>query len=226
MPYFPLISSLVLLALSGCRHSRNDSIDEKLSGLISYPFLPERPLGVNGKKEPFVIRSRMGATEYAIEIPDAGEEYDIEIPLAALQPDTDEARPQDLPPPTKTDRELVGTLPQVTAKHPDQAQLMDKAFGVGEIEGSKGGPSYVLGLAKIKSFYQKKQFEYALIAIDDMLSFYPNSPRLHKMKGTIFIHMNDLPLAERAWHKALELDPEDKTLRRSLARLRDRMKDQ
>ena len=43
------------------------------------------------------------------------------------------------------------------------------------------------------------------------------------MKGTVLLKMRNLPLAELAWIKALELAPRDKALQRALERLQKRM---
>ena len=224
MSSFLSITSLLLLmsCLSlACRNSAvqedDDALEGKLGGEISYPFVKGQPLGVNGKKDPFIIRSRIGETEYSVEIPDAGEEYNIEIPLAALDPHTaGQASPHDLAATTAADRELTTALPQIAQKPKNEAGLVDRAFGVGETPASQNVPSYTLGLAKINELYKKKEFEYALIEIDHLLSFFPNSPKLYKMKGTIFMHSQEYKLADKAWAQALELDPADKVLRKSL----------
>jgi hypothetical protein len=222
--------SLLLLSVSvGCQHASPPAkptpvpVDEdELSSRISYPFVKGQPLGVNGKKEPFIVRSKQGGTEYSVEIPDSGEDYDIEIPLAALQPQTPtgQALPSDLPSPTRTDHELLAALPQVGRSAPVQTKLVDRAFGVGEVARQGGSPSYVLELAKINELYRQRQYEYALIAVDDLLSFYPNSPKLYKMKGTILVRMQDYVLAEKAWTRAADLDRDDSTLVKALDRLR------
>ena len=101
---------------------------------------------------------------------------------------------------------------------------LPKAFGVGASDGPKQAPSYTLGIAKITKLYQKKNFEYALIEVNHLLSFFPQSPRLHKMKGTIYVKLHNYPLAEKSWLRALEFTPTDQILRRGIARLQQKIK--
>ena len=228
MRFFPLIFSCLTFAFAfACSHSKapasDDPLEEKLNGPISYPFVKGQPLGINGKKEPFIVRSRLGETEYTIEIPDAGEEYNIEIPLAALQPPGKPQTTHDLSSVRATDQELTSAFPQLAQKAGKSAQLVDQAFGMGEVPSPPGAPSYVLGLAKINEFYRGKKYEDALIEIDHLLSAFPSSPKLHKMKGTVLVRIQDYALAEKAWTRALELDPGDKTLKKGLERLRAKL---
>lgn len=194
-----------------------------LHGTISYPFIRSNPLGLNGKKEKFVIRSISGSTEYVIEIPDAGEDYDIEIPLAAIG-SGDSHKPKGISSPAATDREITASLPDLAREAPAKSAFMDKAFGVGSTGGPKQAPSYTLGIAKITRLYQKRKFEYALIEVNHLLSFFPQSPRLHKMKGTIYVKLHNYQLAEKSWLRALEFTPNDQILRKGIARLQQKIK--
>jgi hypothetical protein len=161
-----------------------------------------------------------------VEIPGAGEDYDIEIPLASMDSQLEGGvdRPKGLANPAKTDREIVHDFPDPAQQDPVKSALIDKAFGVGPKGGPEQSPSYTLGLAKIMQLYQKKQFEYALIEINQLLTFYPTSPRLHKMKGTVYIKLGNLRLAEQAWMRAMQLTPTDAVLGKSLTRLQERIK--
>lgn len=228
--WFPIIIKpatglLSLQMLTSCFGSGDDAFDPILHGSITYPFVEEKPLGINRQKEKFIIRSIVGNSEYVVEIPGAGEDYDIEVPLASLEsqavggPD----RPKDLANPIATDQELVKSFPDPITNNQNKTALIDKAFGVGPQGGVKSSPSYTLGLAKITNLYKSKQFEYALIEINNLLSFFPTSPRLYKMKGTIFLKLGNLELAEKAWLKALELTPNDSPLRQTLGRLQQKL---
>lgn len=215
---------LIWAGLFACSSSSYDAnMEEILHGTISYPFIRSNPLGVNGKREKFVIRSISGSTEYVIEIPDAGEEYDIEIPLAALGQEGD-LKPKGISSPAATDREIMASLPDMASEAPVKSALMDKAFGVGSSKGPKQAPSYTLGIAKITNLYQKRNYEYALIEVNHLLSFFPQSPRLHKMKGTIYVKLHNFPLAEKSWLTALEFTPNDQVLRRGIARLQEKIR--
>lgn len=227
--FYPLISKAALLglALSGCQSAAEDAtMADILNGTISYPFVETQPLGLNGKTENFIIRSNAGGVEYVVEIPDAGKDYDIEIPLAALSPEAlagNSTAVRGVGSPAITDREIIADLPDATNSAADKVRLLDKAFGVGQEQGPTQAPSYTLGLAKISKLFQQKNYEFALIAINELLAFYPQSPRLHKMKGTIFIKIQNLNLALKSWQQALSLSPQDKVLRLALANLQAQM---
>ena len=220
---------LVLLVFCGCASTpagRNSSVryNEILHGTIDYPFVGDgRPLGRRAPEERFIIKSAVGDREYVVEIPGGAREYDVEIPLAALD-DTEAGdglmnKPRGLANPATTDREMVANLPSVDKLRPTDANIMDSAFGVGSDKGPRQSPSYTLGIAKINNLYLERKYEFALIEINNMLAFYPNSPQLHKMKGTVLVKMNQLALAEESWLQALRLTPNDKALRKGVARL-------
>ncbi len=227
------LTALAILAVgaaSSCSTTPSASDDpaDALNGEISYPFVDEaQSLGKNGPEEKFIIRSAVGDHEYTIEIPGAARDYDVQIPLGDLgEADGDVIagrKPKQLASPVTTDKEMVAALPRLDRSRATDSALMDSAFGVGGTDGPKQSPSYTLGLAKVGDFYKRRQYEYALVEVNNMLAFYPNSPQLHKMKGTVLIKMRNLPLAELAWIKALELDPADRVVRAALARLQKRI---
>ena len=223
-------------ALAGCTipdPQGGEAYDDVVDGTISYPFVDETaPLGRDQPDQKLVIRSAVGDREYSIEIPGAARDYDVQVPLAALGDATAAVAtaPMGAGPrgvkgvsPVATDKEMVGAFPRLDRDRPTDTALMDSAFGVGNADGPPQAPSYTLGLAKINDFYRKRQFEYALVEINNLLAFYPNSPKLNKMKGTVLLKMRNYRLAELAWIKALELDPGDKAVRAALDRLQKRM---
>jgi hypothetical protein len=229
---FPTISKLrrlcaPIILISACETSQTLT-PVRQEGTISYPFIGEtRQLGNNGKRAPFVIKSAVGATEYTVEIPENGGRYDIAIPLAelsghdaasgALMRDTRTVNP------ATTDKELVAALPDVTKKRPEETAMLDGAFGVGTPEGPVQSPSYTLGIAKVNQHFKEKNFEMALIELNQLLAFYPNSPKLLKMKGTLLVKTGNRDLAMRSWQRALDLTPGDASLRRSIDRLNERI---
>lgn len=103
------------------------------------------------------------------------------------------------------------------------AALLDRSMGVAPKSGPRQSPSYAIGLSKINELFQQRKFEFALIEINNHLAYYPTSPQLHKMKGTVLIRLGQYPLAEKSWLRALELAPEDSSLRNSLKRLQARL---
>jgi tetratricopeptide (TPR) repeat protein len=199
-------------------------------GTISYPFVGEtKRLGNSGAKSPFVIRSAIGASEYSVEIPENGGRYDIAIPLAEISgkgtsaaglPSSRDAKSTN---PATTDKELVAALPDIAKTKPEDTAMLDSAFGVGAPEGPVQSPSYTMGIAKVNQLYREKNFELALIELNNILAFYPNSPKLLKMKGTLLIKTGNRELAMRAWQRAFDLAPGDMPLKRSIDRLNDRI---
>lgn len=220
--------TLVTLSCSGTRGT-DESFDPIVNGTIQYPFVDETgPLGLNVPEEKFIIRSAIGNKEYTIEIPGGARDFDVQVPLADLgSPDDFDPiagrRPHDLPNPVSTDAEAVATFPRLENERPTDTAMMDAAFGVGTAEGPIQAPSYTLGMAKINRYYKDRQFEYALIELNSLISFYPNSPKLYKMKGTVLIKIRNMALAELAWIKALELEPKDRSLRVALSKLQKRI---
>lgn len=221
-----------MLALPGCMSagSSHDSSPQLAQGSIAYPFVDEsRPLGRNGKKDKFIIRSAVGAAEYAVEIPDAGNGYDIQVPLAGLNPPATNdavaigAKNGKAPSPVSTDKELVNALPSLAKTNPNELATMDAALGVGSPEGPVQSPSYSMGIAKVNQYFRDRNFEVALMELNNLLSFYPNSPKLLKMKGTLLVKTGNHELAMRSWQRALDLSPGDTNLSRAVQHLHERI---
>ena len=216
--------AMVAWGLSGCLGGGDQpaASDPVSRGQIAYPFVDETaPLGKNGPDDKFVIRSAVGNAEYTVEIPGAAQDYDVAVPLADMAP------AGSLTPGTAshegnaitTDREITAAFPRLDRAHPTDTAILDQAFGVGENGGPRQAPSYTKGVARINEHYKRRQYEYALIDINNLLAFYPNSVKLLKMKGTILQKMRNFTLAEQAWLKALQLDPRDRVLNAALQRL-------
>jgi tetratricopeptide (TPR) repeat protein len=101
--------------------------------------------------------------------------------------------------------------------------MLDGAFGVGTPEGPVQSPSYTIGIAKVNQLFKEKNFELALIELNNLLAFYPNSPKLLKMKGTLLVKTGNRELAMRSWQRAYDLTPGDLALKRSIDRLNERI---
>lgn len=232
---FPLTiktgSILTILAVlaCGCTTSSGpaeDAYNDILHGTIAYPFAsPNESLGSNVAGEKFIIRSAVGNREYAIEIPGGARDFNVEVPLAQI--DTAErswsSHSANVSNPAQTDRELVSSLPNIEATNPHDTALLDSAFGVGNRDGPNQAPSYAIGISKINQHFRSREYEYALIEINNLLTFYPTSTKLLKMKGTVLVKMHNYALAEKSWSKALELSPSDKSLRQGLEQLQRRL---
>ena len=205
-------------------HNKDESYQDLVDGTISYPFADKtRPIGKDPSSDRFIIRSIRGGAEYVVEIPHAAEDYDISIPMTSLPPDDSKNKTQN---PQATDRELLASMPRPTDEQQKDRSLLDDALGVGAQEDREQGPSYTMGLAKVGQYYKSREYEYALIEVNQLLAFYPNAARLYKMKGTILLKTNELGLAEKAWRRAAELDPKDRSIQKGLERLRSKLDQQ
>jgi hypothetical protein len=205
--------------LGSCRQS-SDQYQTLVEGQISYPFADQtRPIGKDSSGERFIIRSVKGGAEYIVEIPHGADDYDISIPMTSLPADEGKIKVQN---PQLTDRELLSTMPGPSQDQERDRSMLEEAMGVGTPDGPEQGPSYSLGLAKIMELYKKRDYEYALIEVNQLLSYYPNAARLYKMKGTILLKTGDLQLAEKAWLRAAELDPADRAIQKGIERLKKR----
>ena len=223
-----ILSFVTLGTIYSCHSTPGeDSMEELelLSGTITYPFVKTNPLGVNGPEEKFVIKTIVGKKQYVIEIPKAGRDYDIEIPIAELDKATGETPGQveGLSSPHLTDAELTTNLPQIEKSRPQKTTLLNKAFGTTRVAQDKEDPSYILGIAKINEYFLDNKFSYCLVEINYLLSHFPNSILLYKKKGTVLLKIGKHKMAVNAWQKALELSPSDKKLKMALESLREKI---
>lgn len=231
-------TSIVFLAgilYSGCATSDHQTTEDDSSwrpraGRIAYPFVKSAgTIGNDVAKDPFVIRSSSGGTEYAVEIPSGGDRYDIEVPLAQLNPPyLQESGALGIigsraPNPVSTDREILASLPSMESATPKEAALLNRTLQAGDVDGPRQSPSYTMGIARANQYYKDRKFELALIEVNNLLAFYPTSSKLHKMKGTLHLKSGDESLALRSWQRAKDLDPSDTKLHRSSQRLQERL---
>ncbi len=211
----PIIAGTVACSSGSLSHYEEDV----LSGSIVYPFF-ENPdlIGKDDSKEKFIIKSTVGGTEYEVQIPGAARDYDIQVPLVQFDASggafNDSHAAQSTP--EATDRELVNALPRIDSAQGQGLAVLDKAMGLGEAEGPYSAPSYTLGLARVKDLFKKVEFEHALIELNNLILYYPNSPQLQKMKGTIYYKMQNFSLAQKAWYRAQQLDPQDAKIKKAL----------
>jgi hypothetical protein len=223
-----LISLIMLFVSTSCTSTQDVSGPTITTGLIAYPFVSDtRPIGTTKRREPFVIRSATGGQEYTVEIPENSSRYDIQIPLAELTP-AGSATESDFAGrgrsnPANTDKELVSALPDLAKAKSSKTGMLDTAFGVAPPEGPVQSPSYTLGIAKVNQYFKDRNFELALVELNNLLAFYPNSPKLLKMKGTLLVKTGNRELAMRSWQRALDLAPNDLALRNSINRLNERI---
>jgi tetratricopeptide (TPR) repeat protein len=204
--------------------TEKNPLEEERSSAITYPFYErDESIGQDRPDDKFVIRTLSGSTEYTVEIPQGAKEYDVEVPIAKNSPDAgDTPRPRNF---SLTDRELVADMPKLEGAGDDQA-LTDKMLGVAPKEGPGQSPSYVLGIEKISKLYRENKFEVALIEINNLLSYYPTSTKLYKMKGTVLLKLGNYQLAEKSWTRAYQLSPDDSSVKKSLEYLRQKIERQ
>ncbi|MCX6117140.1 MAG: hypothetical protein NT027_06340 [Proteobacteria bacterium] len=216
-------------SLSSCSTTQQES---RLNAQkqIAYPFYnASKRLGEDPESKRFIIKSAIGQAEYTVEIPDAGNGYDIQIPLASLNPPTTSealaigAKNGKVPSPVSTDKELVNSLPSISKTHGEDLSILDAAMGVGSPEGPIQAPSYTLGLARANQYFRDRNYDLALMEVNNLIAFYPNSPKLLKMKGTLLLKTGNQELAAKAWQKANRLAPSDKALASAVKRLETRI---
>lgn len=213
---------ILIFLSSSCTSTRDSSWDPIINGTIAYPFAKSTaPIGVNGEGDKFVVKSAVGNTEYTVEIPQGGKDYDIEIPIAEMDSSLHSKSSIASIKPQIADNELVKNMPKPDS---EDSRLVEGSFGVGHVDGPTQSPSYTIGISKINDLYLKKKYELALIHIDNLLSFYPTSAKLFKMKGTILLKLRNYHLAEIAWSRAYELEPKNKILYKALVKLRTKIK--
>lgn len=219
-----MLAAAAASLLPACQQTR-DPYAELAAGQISYPFTEKtEKIGKDPARDRFVIRSVRGDSEYIVEIPDGGDDYDIAVPMQGLGGGAGGAASKKDPKnPQITDRELLSAMPKPDYEQERERAMLEDALGLGSSESQEQGPSYSLGLAKVVEYFKSRQYEYALIEVNQLLAYYPNAARLYKMKGTILLKTGELSLAEKAWVRAAELDPKDRGIVRGIERIRRRL---
>ena len=219
----PSISKIVFLFML----TRCVTEDPMQSENNSLPIAPPvasytSPLGKNTNTDKVIIKSMTADSEFSVELPGGPSDYDLEVPLAQI---SGKNSPKKNVPgnPVTTDRELLANMPRLDDLHSADTATLDAALNVSPENGPTQSPSYVLGLAKATEYYRQREYEYALIEVNNLLTFFPQSPKLHLMKGTIYLKMQNLVMAERSWQKSLDLLPQNLSLENALKRLHARI---
>lgn len=71
-------------------------------------------------------------------------------------------------------------------------------------------PSFTAGTKKVKSLFKRRHFEDALVETNYLLEFYPRSPQLLMMKGTLHQKLDQIDLALSAYREAYFIRPHRK----------------
>lgn len=71
-------------------------------------------------------------------------------------------------------------------------------------------PSFTAGTKKVKRLFKRRHFEDALVETNYLLEFYPRSPQLLMMKGTLHQKLEQIDLALSAYREAYFIRPHRK----------------
>ena len=221
-----MVNLLFLLIFSGLYSCYHEDVNEDIMAQnISYPFdHTGMSYNLERNREPVVVKTVHSGSEYVIELPNDGTDYSLTIPLdqignaGAVSRRKSKSRQAHI-----TDRELVSEMPKESPETRKSRKLVEKAFGMASSKKPRQPPSYSEGLVDIVHFYKRKEYEKALIETNQLLAFYPNSVRLLKMKGSILIKTGNYNIAIRSWNKAYSLRPNDKTLKKAIAALEQKI---
>ncbi len=213
---FPIICLLTHCATNEKILSENNSLP------IAPPVeFSTTPLGKNTNSDKVIIKSMTTDSEFSVELPGGPTDYDLEVPLAQVT-HKNQIKKNAPGNPVSTDRELLASMPRLEESHGADTASLDALLGVSPENGPTQSPSYTLGIAKATEYYRQRDYEFALIEVNNLLTFFPQSPKLHMMKGTIYLKMQNYNLAEKSWQKSLELMPQNVSLKHALARLQQR----
>ncbi len=218
-----LLFLLIFSSLSACYH---DDVNENImTQNISYPFNHSgMSYNLERNSDPVIVKTIHSGAEYVIELPNDGTDYSLTIPLDQIgEPRRGIRRKSKNRQAHITDRELVSEMPKESPETRKNRKLVEKAFGMASSKKPTQPPSYSEGLIDVVQFYKRKEYEKALIETNQLLSFYPNSVRLLKMKGSILIKTGNYNIAIRSWNKAYSLRPNDKTLKKAIAALEQKI---
>lgn len=102
-----------------------------------------------------------------------------------------------------TDSEVSSSEGGIGSQHDGELGRIERELNL-ETNALPSGPvpSFSLGTAKIKRLYRSQQYENALIETNTMLEFYPRSPLLLMMKGTLHQWLGQTDLALAAYRQA------------------------
>lgn len=218
-----LLFLIIFSSISACYHNNQD--DSFMDQNISYPFdHTGMSYNLERNEKPVVVKTIHSGAEYIIELPNDGSDYSLTIPLDQIgNPRRTVSRKEKNRRAHITDRELVGEMPRESPETRKSRKLVEKAFGMTSSKKPRQSPSYSEGLIDIVHFYKRKEYEKALIETNQLLAFYPNSVRLLKMKGSILIKTGNYNIAIRSWNKAYSLKPSDKTLKKAIGALEQKI---
>lgn len=228
-----LCAALVLIGPTHTCFAMGSSSMSERSKPIENPFGDFSP-DVNGVSQPIILRSKTSGRSVEVVLPQPDHDTsDVILPFTNVTGDsrapasTHGGSDVDQSYSEKkygfTDREILASLPK-TLSAADEAKRteLEKELGLkpGDMDTPEGESSYLASVDRIKQLYRLGRYEPGLIEIDSLLRMYPTNPKLYEMRGTLLDRLGYAELALKAWQEALELRPENATLRRFIERKR------
>ncbi len=146
---------------------------------------------------------------YVIKMTDGRRTWQIEVPAGAAAPAFEATIPLQL-----------GEQPEVTGLPPTEAdrEILDAKRAAGETVEPEA-PSYLRGLAQIRTLFRERRFELALVQVVALERAFPDDVRLLEMKGTLLLRLGRPTEARSSWERALALDPDNATVEKALEAL-------
>jgi tetratricopeptide (TPR) repeat protein len=105
------------------------------------------------------------------------------------------------------DKELSGGRKSMDDRHFKDVIEIDKSLGVEPTGTAQEAPSYTKSVILLKQLFKERQYEEALIVLQELMQFYPLSPQLLMMKGTLHQRLQQIDLALAAYEKAFDIEP-------------------
>jgi hypothetical protein len=110
-----------------------------------------------------------------------------------------------------TDSEVSSSEGGIGSEHDGELGRIERELNLEtDVVPSGPIPSFSLGAAKIKRLYRSQQYESALIETNTMLEYYPRSPLLLMMKGTLHQWLGQIDLALASYRQAAVHRPSTK----------------
>lgn len=240
--YRQLFFSLVLVSLStGCSTLKKvfpfGGGTEVTKKPISYPFGDFQNY-TQSRYPGIVVREKKtsgGTTE--VELP-AGDRSitDLSVPLSGIQSGEAKRRPAQSSSNIDdtyyeqtsgiTDHEITETFSKPPVKNEWKQRDIEKKLGLVTKEDldPQDQKSYLASVDRIKQLFRLGRYEAALIDLDHLVKLYPTAPQLYEMRGTLLSRLGYKDLAIKSWSQALELDPENRSLRNFLAKVKKKAK--
>lgn len=110
-----------------------------------------------------------------------------------------------------TDKEMIDFEGGSGSIHDQELGEIERELElVPEEQVSQKRPSLALGMQKIKKLYKKRNFDSAIIEVNALLEFYPRSPQLLMMKGTLHQWLGQIDLALASFEQAQFFRPSPK----------------